>query len=227
MRLASDKLGAFAQEMLLKSGLDGTLVEAITKADVSTQEGIEAKRALVVKAKAALAAKGTPEAKRLIEVVDFVVPRSVWIFGGDGWAYDIGFGGLDHVLASGNKVNILCVDTGVYSNTGGQASKSTPRGAAAKFAFTGKEGPRKDLGAMMMSYGTIYVAQIAMGASMPQTIKAIQEAESYPGSSLIIAYAHCIAHGITMTTRANPWPAIQKQAVETGFWPLFSAAIAP
>jgi pyruvate-ferredoxin/flavodoxin oxidoreductase len=146
-----------------------------------------------------------------------LVKRSVWIIGGDGWAYDIGYGGLDHVLASGRNVNVLVLDTEVYSNTGGQASKATPLAAAAKFAMSGKATPSKDLGMMAMSYGYVYVAHIAMGANDAQTVKAFLEAESYDGPSLIIAYSHCIAHGIDMAKGLDQ----QKVAVETGFWPLY------
>jgi pyruvate-ferredoxin/flavodoxin oxidoreductase len=146
-----------------------------------------------------------------------LVPKSVWIVGGDGWGYDIGYGGLDHVLASGRKVNVLLLDTGVYSNTGGQASKATPRAAVAKFAAAGKDKPKKDLGAIAMTYGDIYVAQVAYGANMTQLVKAFQEAESYPGPSLIIAYSHCIAHGIDMTTATD----LHKDAEDSGFWPLY------
>jgi pyruvate-ferredoxin/flavodoxin oxidoreductase len=141
----------------------------------------------------------------------------VWIVGGDGWAYDIGFGGLDHVLTTGQDVNILVLDTGVYSNTGGQASKSTPRSAVAKFASGGKPSRRKDLGMLAVSYGNAYVAQVAMGANPAQTIRAFLEAESYPGPSLILAYSHCVAHGINMTTSMNH----QKDAVQSGFWPVY------
>ena len=145
------------------------------------------------------------------------MPRSVWIIGGDGWAYDIGYGGLDHVLASGRNVNMLVLDTDVYSNTGGQTSKATPRGAVAKFAAAGKDMPKKDLGAIAMTYGNIYVAQVAYGANMTQSVRAFREAEAYPGPSLIIAYAHCINQGIDMMTGTD----LQKDAVESGFWPLF------
>jgi hypothetical protein len=141
-----------------------------------------------------------------------LVKKSVWIIGGDGWAYDIGYGGLDHVLASGRNVNILVLDTEVYSNTGGQASKSTPRGAVAKFAAGGKPGPKKDLGLMAMTYGNVYVASVAMGAKDEHTLKAFLEAEAYDGPSIIIAYSHCIAHGIDMTTAMTD----QKVAVESG-----------
>ena len=159
----------------------------------------------------------TPEAQQLLAVADMLVKKSVWIIGGDGWAYDIGYGGLDHVLASGRNVNILVLDTEVYSNTGGQASKSTPRGAVAKFAAGGKPGPKKDLGLMAMSYGNVYVASVAMGAKDEHTLKAFLEAEAYDGPSIIIAYSHCIAHGINMTTAMSD----QKVAVESGQWLLY------
>ncbi len=157
------------------------------------------------------------ETKDLFALADLLVPRSVWIVGGDGWAYDIGYGGLDHVLASGENVNILVLDTEVYSNTGGQMSKSTARGAVAKFAAGGKSNAKKDLGALAMSYNNVYVAQIAMGANDTQTIKAFEDAESYNGTSLIIAYCHCIAHGINMTKGMHQ----QKLAVQSGHWPLY------
>ena len=157
------------------------------------------------------------EARALRGVVEHLVRRSVWIVGGDGWAYDIGYGGLDHVLASGRNVNILVLDTEVYSNTGGQASKSTPRGAVAKFAAGGKRGRKKDLGLMAVAYGNVYVAQIAMGASPQQTLDAFLEAEAYDGPSLIIAYSHCIAHGINMRYGLRQ----QKLAADCGHWPLY------
>jgi pyruvate-ferredoxin/flavodoxin oxidoreductase len=149
--------------------------------------------------------------------IDTLAHKSIWIVGGDGWAYDIGFGGLDHVFASGRNVNILVLDTEVYSNTGGQASKATPRGAVAKFAAGGKPTGKKDLGMIAQAYGNVYVAQIAIGANNTQTIKAFAEAEAYPGTSLIIAYSQCIAHGIDMETGMSH----QKEAVESGYWPLF------
>ena len=158
-----------------------------------------------------------PEARQLLCFADMLVKKSVWIVGGDGWAYDIGYGGLDHVLASGRNVNVLVLDTEVYSNTGGQASKSTPRAAVAKFAAGGKPGPKKDLGLMAMSYGNVYVASVAMGAKDEHTLKAFLEAEAYDGPSLIIAYSHCIAHGINMTTAMSD----QKMAVESGQWLLY------
>jgi pyruvate-ferredoxin/flavodoxin oxidoreductase len=150
-------------------------------------------------------------------VADALVKKSVWIVGGDGWAYDIGYGGLDHVLASGRNVNILVMDTEVYSNTGGQASKATPLAAAAKFAMGGKPTPKKDLGMMAMSYGNVYVAQVAMGANDTQTVRAFLEAEAYDGPSLIIAYSTCIAHGIDMARSMSH----QRDAVQSGFWPLW------
>ncbi len=153
----------------------------------------------------------------LLSLADVLVDRSMWIVGGDGWAYDIGFGGLDHVLASGRNVNVLVLDTEVYSNTGGQSSKATPLGAVAKFAASGKTTPKKDLGLLAMAYGDVYVAQIAMGASDSQTVRAFLEAEAYPGPSLIIAYSHCIAHGIDMTKGMHQ----QKLAVDCGYWPLY------
>jgi pyruvate-ferredoxin/flavodoxin oxidoreductase len=157
------------------------------------------------------------DANQLLAVADLLVKKSIWIVGGDGWAYDIGYGGLDHVLASGRNVNVLVLDTEVYSNTGGQASKSTPRGAVAKFAAGGKPGPKKDLGLIAMSYGNIYVASVAMGAKDEHTLKAFLEAEAYNGPSLIIAYSHCIAHGINMTTAMSN----QKAAVDSGQWLLY------
>ena len=164
-----------------------------------------------------LAAMHLGDAKQLLAVADLLVKKSVWIVGGDGWAYDIGYGGLDHVLASGRNVNVLVLDTEVYSNTGGQASKSTPRAAVAKFAAGGKPGPKKDLGLIAMSYGNVYVASVAMGAKDEHTLKAFLEAEAYDGPSLIIAYSHCIAHGINMTTAMSN----QKVAVESGQWLLY------
>ena len=159
----------------------------------------------------------SPEAKQLLSVADMLVKKSVWIVGGDGWAYDIGYGGLDHVLASGRNVKLLVLDTEVYSNTGGQASKSTPRAAVAKFAAGGTPAPKKDLGLMAMSYGNVYVASVAMGAKDEHTLKAFLEAEAYDGHSLIIAYSHCIAHGINMTTAMSD----QKIAVDSGQWLLY------
>jgi pyruvate-ferredoxin/flavodoxin oxidoreductase len=171
----------------------------------------------VAAAKQKLQGTNTPAAKSLAGVIDMLVKKSVWIMGGDGWAYDIGFGGLDHVLASGRNVNILVLDTEVYSNTGGQMSKSTPRGAVAKFAANGKTLGKKDLGRIAMTYGHVYVASVAMGARDEHTLRAFLEAESYDGPSLIIAYSHCIAHGINMTTAMHN----QKAAVNSAQWLLY------
>ncbi len=220
MQLTVERMSKYARELLDRvsfSQEQAELVQAIKGADLSTQEGIDEQRERVAALKSYLEKLDDPEAQRLLSVADFLVPKSVWIVGGDGWAYDIGYGGLDHVLASGRNVNVLVLDTGVYSNTGGQASKATPRGAVAKFAASGKGMPKKDLGAIAMTYGNIYVAQVAYGANMTQLVKAFQEAEAYPGPSLIIAYSHCIAHGIDMGKGTD----VQKDAVETGFWPLF------
>lgn len=160
---------------------------------------------------------GSDKVLALKNVANFLVNKSVWIIGGDGWAYDIGFGGLDHVLASGLNVNVLVLDTEVYSNTGGQMSKATPRGSTAQFAAAGKPTPKKDLGMMMMSYGNVYVAQVAIGASHNQAVKAFVEAEKYDGPSLIIAYGHCIAHGIDMAHGMNH----EDLAVKSGHWMLY------
>jgi pyruvate-ferredoxin/flavodoxin oxidoreductase len=158
-------------------------------------------------------------AKEILSLKQYLVKKSHWIFGGDGWAYDIGYGGLDHVIATGEDVNILVLDTEVYSNTGGQASKATPAGAVAKFAASGKKIRKKDLGQMAMSYGYVYVAQVAMGASNAQYLKAIKEAEAYPGPSLIIAYAPCINHGLR--NGMGKTQAQEKAAVEAGYWHLY------
>ena len=164
-----------------------------------------------------LAAMDSLAARRLSDVADYLVRKSTWILGGDGWAYDIGYGGVDHVLSTGANINILVLDTEVYSNTGGQASKSTPFGATAKFAMAGKSRPKKDLSLMAMSYGNIYVARVAFGAKDAQTVKVFEEAESFDGPSLIIAYSHCIAHGYNLSHGLEQ----QKLAVESGTWPLF------
>ena len=188
------------------------------KADQSTELGIKEQRERVALLKEKLSAlKNDSKAKDLISLADMLVKKSVWIMGGDGWAYDIGYGGLDHVMASGRNVNILVLDTEVYSNTGGQASKSTPRGAVAKFAMAGKGIAKKDLGMIAMSYGYVYVARVAMGANDQQTLKAILEAEAFDGPSIVIAYSHCIAHGIDMAKGLDQ----QKLAVQSGHWSLF------
>jgi pyruvate-ferredoxin/flavodoxin oxidoreductase len=178
---------------------------------------IARQRQQVTQLKEVLATLSEPDAQNLLSIADMLVKKSVWIVGGDGWAYDIGYGGLDHVIASGRDVNILVMDTEVYSNTGGQSSKATPQAAVAKFAAGGKATPKKDLGLMAMSYGNVYVAHIAMGANDRQTLQAFQEAESYPGPSLIIAYSHCIAHGINMAKGLEQ----QALATQSGYWPLY------
>jgi pyruvate-ferredoxin/flavodoxin oxidoreductase len=214
MRLTADKLNTHALELLNKVAKD--MYDEIAGADQSNPVAIEEQRARVEKLKATLSNSNDPDAKRLLNVADYLVNKSVWGIGGDGWAYDIGYGGLDHVLASGKNVNLLVLDTEVYSNTGGQMSKSTPRGATAKFAAAGKSLPKKDLAMMAMIYGNVYVARIAMGASQNQTVKAFMEAEAYDGPSLIIAYSHCIAHGIDMAHGFEE----QDKAVKCGHWPL-------
>ncbi|BDU77691.1 pyruvate:ferredoxin (flavodoxin) oxidoreductase [Mesoterricola sediminis] len=218
-RLAVDKHQEFALELLhrLAAQVGDELVAGIVAADQSNEAGIQAQRERVAALKAKLAGIKDPEAPRLALVADYLVKKSIWIVGGDGWAYDIGYGGLDHVLASGRNVNILVLDTEVYSNTGGQASKSTPLGAAAKFAMAGKPLPKKDLGMIAMSYGNVYVAKVAMGAKDVQVAKAFLEAESYDGPSIIIAYSHCIAHGFDLVQGCEQ----QKLAVDSGHWPLF------
>ncbi|BDU73825.1 pyruvate:ferredoxin (flavodoxin) oxidoreductase [Mesoterricola silvestris] len=218
-RMALDKHNQQALEMLhrLAGSIGDELVAGIVAADMSTEAGIKAQRERVAILKDKLAGIGTAEAKRLNLLADYLVKKAVWIVGGDGWAYDIGYGGLDHVLASGRNVNILVLDTEVYSNTGGQASKSTPIGASAKFAMAGKALPKKDLGMIAMSYGNVYVAKVAMGAKDMQVAKAFVEAESYDGPSLIIAYSHCIAHGFDLVQGCEQ----QKLAVDSGHWPLF------
>jgi pyruvate-ferredoxin/flavodoxin oxidoreductase len=219
MRLTVDKLSEAAYEYLDRIAWNGSagLVDAIRNADLSTTEAIEEQRVRVGELKETLKKMDSSDARHLESIADYLVPKSVWILGGDGWAYDIGYGGLDHVLASGRNVNVLVMDTGVYSNTGGQASKATPRAAIAKFAAAGKEMPKKDLGAITMTYGNIYVAQVAYGANPAQLVKAFKEAEEYDGPSLIIAYSHCINHGIDMTTGTD----LHQDAVDSGFWPLF------
>jgi pyruvate-ferredoxin/flavodoxin oxidoreductase len=219
MRLALDHQAGYARRLAsqLEGRIGADLVTAILNADVSDTAGIAAQRERVEAARARLSESTDPLARDLLNVVETLVPRSVWIVGGDGWAYDIGYGGLDHVLASGYNVNVLVLDTEVYSNTGGQASKATARGAVAKFAAGGKARPKKDLGRMAMSYGNVYVAQVAMGANDTQVIRAFQEAEAYDGPSLLIAYSHCIAHGIDMRQGMTG----QKLAVTSGYWPLY------
>ena len=222
-RLTLDKFNEFAQECLnsaVDEGIvDRALAEKILTQDQSLQEGIEEQRANIEELKKVLKSKmnGGGVLAQLMSLADYLVKKDVWILGGDGWAYDIGYGGLDHVLANGRNVNVLVLDTEVYSNTGGQMSKSTPRAATAKFAASGKPMAKKDLGLMAIIYGNVYVAKIAIGANPNQTVKAFSEAASYDGPSLIIAYSHCIAHGINMTTGL----AEHKKAVTSGHWPLY------
>ena len=218
MRLALDQQAEHARELLerLGSALGSELVQGLLGADQSTDARIAEQRARVVRLVDRLRGIDTVEARELASLASALVRTSVWIVGGDGWAYDIGFGGLDHVLASGRDVNVLVLDTEVYSNTGGQMSKATPRGAVAKFAAGGKPTPKKDLALMAMSYGTVYVARVAMGANDAQTLRAFREAEAHPGPSLIIAYSHCIAHGFDLRHGMDQ----QKAAVQSGHWPL-------
>jgi pyruvate-ferredoxin/flavodoxin oxidoreductase len=218
-RLSVDNLHRQAIALLpqLASQLGDTLVQEILNADQTHDAGIDAQRRRVAALRTQLAGIEGPVARRLELLADYLVKKSVWLIGGDGWAYDIGYGGLDHVLSLGRKVNILVLDTEVYSNTGGQASKSTPLGAAAKFAAAGKSVPKKDLGLMAMSYGHVYVASIALGAKDSHTVQAFQEAESYDGPSLLIAYSPCIAHGYDLRFGAEQ----QKLAVNSGIWPLY------
>ncbi len=218
MRISIDHEKVTAKTLLesMKAEL-GEVAEKILSNPQSNDMEIDAQRDNVAALRAKLATINSEEAKHLSEIADYLIKKSVWIIGGDGWAYDIGFGGVDHVIASGRNVNILVVDTGVYSNTGGQQSKATPMGASAKFATAGKELPKKDLAMIAMSYGNVYVAQVAMGANDMQVIKAMNEAEAYDGPSLIIAYCPCINQGLNMADGL----AHQKNAVETGSWPLF------
>lgn len=220
MRLSLDKQTETAYNLLKQmrgKEIPESLAEHLINADQSTEEGIKNQQHRVDELLKRLSHKPTPAARRLEEYADSLVKKSVWIIGGDGWAYDIGFGGLDHVLASGKNVNILVMDTEVYSNTGGQASKATGLGAIAKFAAGGKPTPKKDLGRIAMNYGYVYVAQVAMGANENQLIKAFKEAESYDGPSIVIAYSHCIAHGIDMSNGFSQ----QKLATESGYWPVY------
>ncbi len=219
MRLTIDKFVELANELLAKLSdeVGKDLADSILNAEQKTEADFEAQRQRVAELKKKLEVLNTPVARNLLSVADYLVRKSVWIFGGDGWAYDIGYGGLDHVLASGRDVNVLVMDTEVYSNTGGQSSKATPRAAVAKFAANGKDLPKKDLGMIAMSYGYVYVARIAMGGSDRQTLQAIREAEAYHGPSLIIAYSHCISHGITMKYGLKQ----QELAVNSGVWPLY------
>ncbi len=222
MRLSLDGLADQARRRLgeLEPVLGADVVRPLLDATQSNETEIAAQRERVAGLRARLTGidgEHAAAARELLAIADQLVRRSLWIVGGDGWAYDIGFGGLDHVLGSGKDVNILVLDTEVYSNTGGQASKSTPRGAVAKFAAAGKATQKKDLGAIARSYGDVFVAQVALGANDAQTVKALLEAEAWPGPSLVIAYSTCIAHGIDMSTSMRH----QKDAVRSGYWPLY------
>ncbi len=218
-RLAIDRHVAQAHELLHKLGgaVGDVLAKELLDEKGADEKAIAAQRKRVEALKVKLASVKSPEARRLETLADYLVPKSVWIIGGDGWAYDIGYGGLDHVLASGRNVKMLVLDTEVYSNTGGQASKATPRGASAKFAVAGKDIGKKDLGLIAMTYGTIYVARVAFGAKDAQTLRALTEAEAFPGPALIIAFSHCIAHGYELEHGLDQ----QELAVSTGYWPLF------
>jgi len=219
IRLAIDAQNKLARDLLPKfaAQVGDDLVSALLHADQSSETGLAAQRERVRLLSQKLSGIKSPEARTLAAVADMLVRKSVWGFGGDGWAYDIGYGGLDHVLASGANVNLLVMDTEVYSNTGGQMSKSTPIGAVAKFAFGGKAKPKKDLGMMAMAYGNVYVARLAFGANDMQTVKAFLEAEAYDGPSLLICYSHCIAHGYDLIHGLDQ----QKAAVASGYWPLY------
>jgi pyruvate-ferredoxin/flavodoxin oxidoreductase len=220
MRLTTDKLAEYAAEVAVKAkdqGISADLIDKLLNNEQKDDAEIAEQRKNVAALKDALKGRKDELSLELASLADHLIKKSNWIIGGDGWAYDIGYGGLDHVLASGRNVNVLCVDTEVYSNTGGQMSKATPIGAIAKFAAAGKETSKKDLGMMAMSYGYVYVAKIAIGANQMQAIKAMREAESYNGPSLIIAYAHCINHTINMSNGLQ----LQKDAVNCGLWPLY------
>ena len=219
MRLALDAQRDLAQGLLkaLRGEIGESLADALLEAPQDSDEQIRKQRKRVAELKSILSQIESARARELLAVADSLITRSVWIVGGDGWAYDIGYGGLDHVLASGRNVNILVLDTEVYSNTGGQASKSTQRGAVAKFAAAGKSSGKKDLGMIAMAYGNVYVAQVAMGANPVHTARTFQEAASWPGVSLIIAYSHCIAHGIDMATGMSH----QREAVKSGYLTLY------
>jgi pyruvate-ferredoxin/flavodoxin oxidoreductase len=218
-RLSLDQQKAYATHLLTKLApqVGEELAQAILEAQQSDEADIYSQRERIAALKEKLVPLTTPDALQLFDVAEALVKKSVWIIGGDGWAYDIGYGGLDHVLASGRNVNVLVLDTEVYSNTGGQMSKSTPRAAVAKFAAGGKAAGKKDLGLLAMTYGNVYVASVAMGAKDEHTLRAFLEAEAYDGPSLIIAYSHCIAHGIDM----NHGMSNQKAAVESGQWLLY------
>jgi pyruvate-ferredoxin/flavodoxin oxidoreductase len=218
-RLILDKQRAYALELLphFAEILGQDLIDEIVNAEQTDEAGINEQRVRIDSLREKLVKEKGRKAKDLLSLADKLVRKDVWIVGGDGWAYDIGYGGLDHVLATGRDVNVLVLDTQVYSNTGGQASKATPLGAVARFAESGKGMPRKDLGMMAMNYGYVYVAQIAMGYSDTQTLRAFREAEAFDGPSLILAYSPCIEHGIDMSKGLDQ----QDLAVKSGIWPLY------
>jgi pyruvate-ferredoxin/flavodoxin oxidoreductase len=218
MRLAADKQAEHARELLTKlaDAVGGDLAREILEADQSNEAGIDAQRERVARLCGRLKEMGGPQALELLALAGALVRKSVWIVGGDGWAYDIGYGGLDHVLASGRNVKVLVLDTEVYSNTGGQMSKSTPRAAVAKFAADGKRAPKKDLALLAMMNGNTYVARVALGASDTQALRAFREAEAFDGPALILAYSHCIAHGYDLAHGLEQ----QRAAVLSGHWPL-------
>jgi pyruvate-ferredoxin/flavodoxin oxidoreductase len=219
LRLSVDALQSEARALVasLSKALGAELCDALLAYDPSTDAGIEPQRERVARLREKLRELPVPSARRLEAIADYLVHKSVWTIGGDGWAYDIGFGGLDHVLSLRRNVKVLVLDTEVYSNTGGQQSKSTPRGASAKFAAAGKSQGKKDLALMAMTYGHVYVARIALGAKDNQAVKVLREAEAYDGPALVIAYAHCIAHGFDLAHGAEQ----QKLAVASGAWPLY------
>ncbi|GJQ59968.1 MAG: pyruvate:ferredoxin (flavodoxin) oxidoreductase [Candidatus Scalindua sp. AMX11] len=223
MRQTMDKFHTQAMELIERLSADAAyadlkdLFEAIKNADTSTQEGIEEQRGRVAELKERLSTDGSLEAKNLISQADYIVKKCVWSVGGDGWGYDIGYGGVDHVLASGENIKLLIMDTEVYSNTGGQMSKATPLGAIAQFAAGGKRTPKKNIGMIMSTYGNVYIAQVAFGANPAQTLKAFVEADAYDGPALIIAYSNCIAHGMDMSKGVEA----MKRAVSSGYWPLY------
>jgi pyruvate-ferredoxin/flavodoxin oxidoreductase len=219
LRAGTDAHERTARTLLAKLAgrIGDEVVRELTEGDGDGETGVRRRRAAVAELRARLSSIPDPDAARLAALADAFVPKSVWIVGGDGWAYDIGFGGLDHVLSTGRKVNVLVMDTEVYSNTGGQQSKATPLGASAKFAAAGKSLPKKDLGLMAMTYGHIYVAKVAMGAKDQQTVRAFLEADAHPGGSLIIAYSPCIAHGYDLALSGQQ----SKLAVDSGQWPIY------
>jgi len=218
MRISVDKHTEMARELMvrMKDTIDPQLIDDILQATQKTESDLALQRARVDKLHALLDQSKHPDAAHLRSLAEYFVRRSVWLVGGDGWAYDIGSSGLDHAMASGKDINVLVLDTEVYSNTGGQMSKATPTAATAKFAAAGKRVGKKDLAMQAISYGNVYVAQISMGANPQQTLLALREAEAYPGPSLILAYSHCIAHGIDMEKGLEQ----QSLAVSSGYWPL-------